>query len=124
MDEQRPPQPLEDRMVAATERQKDALRGLELTGQPMGADLMAIVARQRLIKRLLIRAGLVVDLETGAPAQADEAEILFVVLEAEAKAEVLEDLLAGARGTPNDRVRLVVPTATRVTDDDARKAPH
>src|SRR4051812_1159690 len=107
-----PAKSLEERMIIATERQKMASKTLELTRTNLGADLMGIVARQRVMKHLLIQAGLVRDVDGMRPND-DELEILWIVLEAEAKAEVYEDLLKVARGeeTPHATMRRVIPAS-------------
>lgn len=94
MDEKSEPTATQKRITEAAARQKAALKTITMLQVPTGADLMGIVARQRLLKELVLNAGLI------APEEWDARE-------AEAKADVLEDIVAVASGRPNEHAQLV-----------------
>jgi len=105
---------LQERAEKATGRQRAAMKSIELSGVPTGADLFGIIARQRLLKRLIIEGGLLKD--DGLAVTHRDLETVWRVLEAEAKAEVLEDIVAGMRGQANEHVTMTVPTATKLPE--------
>ena len=112
--------PLEERVVKAAERQYRAAKMIEMAGMPTGADFMGIVARQRVLKELLVQAGLVRDQDGVIPETREAALKLFKVLEEEAKAQVLEDILDVASGRPNERAAPVVRAAATITKGEQK----
>lgn len=109
----------ETRALAARDSIDETSKTLTMIGTAPGIDALGIIARQRLLKRLLIANGLVSDRD-GSAAPEGQAEQLWDVLELEAKAEVLGDILKAARGETNEHVRLIPHTATEMPDDPRR----
>lgn len=106
------------RIEAALERQQAAMKTIALSGRPSGADIMGIIARQRVIRELLVRAGVVSDHDGRHPIDVEGANALWDDLEAEAKADVLEDIADALLGRPNDHVSFAggLETATKMPE--------